>query len=80
MRITLFFVDRPDLTLFVIAAMRADAMRSFRLVALRAESCRRGPQRVVRAAFGCPGLRMSAFWIRHVSSSALYRNALTAFL
>jgi hypothetical protein len=37
MRMRLFFVDRPDLALFVVAAVRADAVRRLRLLALRAQ-------------------------------------------
>jgi hypothetical protein len=48
----LFLVDGPDLPLPVVAAMRADAMRRLRLVALRAETGRRRAQGVVRAALG----------------------------
>jgi len=41
MRMELFFVDRADLALFVVAAVRTDAMWCLRLVALRAQTGRR---------------------------------------
>ena len=61
----LLLINRPDLPLAIVPAMRADAMRSLRLVALRAQAGGGGPQRIVRAALGGTRLRMSSFWIRH---------------
>ena len=54
-----------DLAAAVVAAVRADAVRRLRLVALRALAEADRLQRVVRAALGRPGLRVSSFWIRH---------------
>ena len=63
---TLFLVDRPHLALVVIPAVRADAVRRLRLVALRAETGGRRAQRVVRAPLGGTRLGVSAFWIWHL--------------
>lgn len=68
----LLFADGPDLALSVVAAVRTDAMRRLRLVALGAEAGGRGRQRVVCAPLGGPGLGVSAFWIRHDSRSSVY--------
>jgi hypothetical protein len=46
----LFLLDGSDLPLPVKAAMRANPVRGFRLVALRAEARGGGAQRVVRPA------------------------------
>src|SRR5258705_10256091 len=61
----LLLVYRPHLASRVVAAMRADAVRCLRLVALRAQIGRGRLQRIVRAALGRACLRVSAFWIRH---------------
>ena len=62
----LFLVDCPNLPLAIVAAVRADAMRRLRLVALRAEVRGSRGQRIVRATLRGAGLGVSAFWIRHV--------------
>src|SRR5262249_12492559 len=49
----------------VIAAMRADAVRLLRFMALWAFAQRGLGQVVVRAARARPSLRMSSLWIRH---------------
>jgi hypothetical protein len=63
--IRLFLSYRPDLPLVVIPAVRAYAVRRFRLVALRTQAGGRRRQRIVRAALGGAGLGMASFWIRH---------------
>src|SRR6187401_1479430 len=65
MRMRLFFVDWTDLSFFVVAAVRADAVRRLRLLALRAQARRRRGERIVRAPLCGAGLGVSAFWIRH---------------
>ena len=57
--------DGLYLTSGVIAAARADLVRQLGLVALRALAAADRLQRVVGAALRRPGLRMSAFGIRH---------------
>jgi hypothetical protein len=52
----LLLVDRPDLAFAIVAAMRADAMRSLGLPALRARPCRHRGERVVRAPLRGAGL------------------------
>src|SRR5437868_9419067 len=59
--------DGDDLPAFVIAAMRADAMRQLRLAALRAHRAGRRGQLVVRPALAAAGLGMSSFRQRHDS-------------
>src|SRR3954468_6496230 len=70
-RIGLFLVDRTNLPLAVITAMRAHAVRRLGLVALRAQAGGGRRQRVVRAALRRPRLRVSAFGIRHDLSTIL---------
>ena len=62
----LFLVDRPDLPLPVVAAVRAHAMRCLRFMALRAEAGRGRAERVMCPPLGRPGLGVSTFWIWHV--------------
>src|SRR5438552_18978607 len=71
-RLELFFVDRADLASRVEAAMRTDAMRRLRLVALGTEVGRGRLQRGVRAALcrACP--RVSASWIWHDRLTELF--------
>src|SRR5262249_54362687 len=61
----LFFVYRPHLTAAVVPAVRADAVRRLRFVAVRALTQAGRLQRVVRAALGRPRFGMSSFWIGH---------------
>ena len=68
-RFRLFLVDRPDLALTVVAAVRAHAVRRLRLVALGAQAHRGCRQGVVSAALRRTGLGMSTLRIRH---DALY--------
>jgi hypothetical protein len=44
MRMRLFFVYRTDLAFFVVTAVRANAVRRLRLLALRAQAGRRRTQ------------------------------------
>ena len=61
----LIFVDFDDLAAAVLAAFGTNAMRRFVGSAIRAKGQRFDFQKVVRAAFACAGLGVSAFWIRH---------------
>ncbi len=61
----LILVDGADLAGAIVTAIRAHAVRGFRLTALRAQAGCRGLERVVRAALAAAGLGVSAFWIRH---------------
>src|SRR5436190_2687705 len=58
-------LDRLDLAAVVVAAVGAHLVRQFHLVALRTLAAADRLQRVVRAALGRAGLRVSAFGIRH---------------
>ena len=49
----LLFLDRANLPAVVIAAVLADLVREFHLLALRATRGRRFGQRIMRTAFGC---------------------------
>ncbi len=53
---------------FVVAALRAHAMRHARLLTVRAGHGLRGAQRVMRAAFAGTRFRVSSFGIRHNDS------------
>src|SRR5207247_4146071 len=70
-REVLVLVDRSGLPPFVVAAVRADAMRGFGLVTVRALAEAGGLQRVVRAPLRRACLRMSSFWIWHRDVSVL---------
>jgi hypothetical protein len=65
----LLLVDRSDLTSFVVPAVRAHAVRRLGLVTLRARPDGSRLQRVMRAPLATARLGVTAFWIRHRSSS-----------
>src|SRR6185503_15961904 len=62
----LLSVDGAHLTATVVAAVRADPVRSGGLLALGTETGRRRRQRVVGTTLRGAGLRVTAFRIRHV--------------
>jgi hypothetical protein len=73
------FLDGDDFAALVVAALRADAVRLLRFLALRAGGERRQLEKVVRAARVGSRLRMAAFWIRH-GVKLLFFESCTAFL
>jgi len=64
----LFCFDFDDVPSPVLAAVRASAVGQLRLVAIRAFGQARPLQRIVSAPFGCPGLGVSSFRIRHFTT------------
>jgi len=65
LELALFLLDFHYFAAFVLAAMRAHAVRELRLVAVRTLGEPGGLQRIVGAAVIRPPLGVSAFWIRH---------------
>src|SRR5262245_42833623 len=56
------FVNGPRLPPAVIAAIRADAVRRLRLVAVGTLRKANGPERIVRATLRSSRFRMTSFW------------------
>jgi hypothetical protein len=61
----LFLNDLDNLPAFVLSAVRADAVRELRFVAIRTLGHDGPSQRIVRAARGGSPLRVPSFWIWH---------------
>src|SRR6266850_1813746 len=58
-------LDGENFAALVVTALRADAVRHLRLMALRAGRQRLRLEEVVRATRARACLRMAAFWVRH---------------
>jgi len=69
MQLILGFHNLNDFPAFVLAAMRASAMRANLFVAVRALGELGDRQSIVSASSRGAALRVAAFWIRHGSLS-----------
>src|SRR5919107_621746 len=69
-----FLLDLQNLAAVVVAALRADAVRLARLLAVLARDGLRRAQRVVRAALARARLGMASFRIRHLITPRLMVN------